>query len=685
MAALLTLTCATGVAHADHDGSVDREADPLTLTIDALTPSVVQPDDDTPLKIRGTVTNTSNETWTAVNVAPFRSATPTTDRIGLAADAALGHSEYVGDRLTDPASLTTVDSLAPGETATYTATIPRSALSSSAGVYWVGVHASGETATVPRDGLTDGRARTFVPVATAKTKALPAALVLPMRMQVSHAADGSIEDVGAWARALAPDGQLSELLALAETLDSPFSWLVDPAVPRAVQQLATGNRGFDLSPSEAGTGTDTDADEELDDLTRAARAWLVDFRRVLGSEDADVFALPYGDVDVAAMTRQAPKSMLASQQRGLSTLTALGIESTPVVAPVDGILPATSLAKLLPETVVLVEDSAVSGDDFSPMPGTGTVDGLRFVTTSGGVTDGGPGPEDVGSPIAVRQRTASEAVLRTLAGNDTPLVVVPPASWDAGEGADALLSLFSDKLLKARTLTQVATPGGSDPVLPTAAFRLSDEQREALLPRKNVKIGASLYDKGVLLESILDKPASMDTQAREVAWSNLSYHSRDAVEASRSRTRAARAHLTELISGVHITVPPVATLSGSSGWIGVTLHNDLGVAVRVQLEADSGDSITLDFPEEVRIAARSRQRLLLDASDVQQGVSRVTMKVKSQDAVPIGAEGDFPVRSSQVSGILLLFMGGGAALLFGAIGVRLFRRGLASRRDQGVA
>lgn len=695
-AALVALTCVGPVSHADPgDGSaLDSTADPLVLTIDVLTPTVLRAGGDRPLTLRGTVTNTSDETWTAVNVAPFRSATPTTDRVGLAADAALGHSEYVGDRLTDVSSITTIESLAPGETAEYTATVPRSALSSSSGVYWVGVHASGETATRPRDELTDGRARTFVPVAQ-ESGAVSGALVLPMRMQVEHTAQGAVDDVATWERALAPDGQLSELLALASSTTTPVSWLVDPAVPRAVQMLATGNRGFDLTPSTSGTGTGSEAVEDASDaaaeeaatdaLADAARDWLVEFRRVLGAEDADVYALPFGDVDVSALTRQAPKTLVEAQERGLEVLAALDVEATPAVAPTDGLIASSSLEHLLPETVVLVEDSAVSGDDFSPMPGTGTVDGVRFVTTSGGVTDGGPGPEDAGTPVAVRQRTASEAVLRRIAGNDAPLVIIPPASWDAGEGADELLSLFTDKVLRARTLSQVASPKGPDPVLPTAAFRLDDAQRDALLPRDNVKSAASLHHQGTLVESILDTPAAVDVQAREVSWTDLSYHSRSDVAAARTRTRAARDHLSSLVHKVGIDVPQVVTLSGSRGRIGATVTNELGVPVRVQVESVSGDSIELDHPDEVRVGANARQRLPLEASRVQQGVSRVTLKVLTQDGADIGVEDDFPVRSSQVSGILWLFMGGGAALLFGAIGVRLFRRGLASRRDQGVA
>ena len=60
-----------------------------------------------------------------------------------------------------------------------------------AGVYWFGVHALGNT-DAARDGVADGRARTFLPLVPAAEARppLPTALVLPLRRPVHHAPDG---------------------------------------------------------------------------------------------------------------------------------------------------------------------------------------------------------------------------------------------------------------------------------------------------------------------------------------------------------------------------------------------------------------------------------------------------------------------------------------------------------------
>src|SRR3712207_8566090 len=63
----------------------------------------------------------------------------------------------------------------------------------TAGVYWFGVHALGESMD-ERDQLADGRARTFLPmVPPARQGRVEVAVVVPLRHQLNFAADGSVE------------------------------------------------------------------------------------------------------------------------------------------------------------------------------------------------------------------------------------------------------------------------------------------------------------------------------------------------------------------------------------------------------------------------------------------------------------------------------------------------------------
>lgn len=705
---LVALTCLPA-AHAD-EPVARTSTDPLELRLDRLSPSLVDADTKRAVTLAGTVTNRSNETWTAVNLAPFRSAYPITSETGLAAAAETAPTDYVGDRLTDVSSLTTLDSLAPGETARFTTTIPRSALGTSPGVYWVGVHARGETATIPRDDITDGRTRTFLPV-TGDAKAARTSLVLPLRTPVRHAADGTLAEVDDWVASLSEGGELHDLLAAGRSAaPHAVSWLVDPAVIHAVAQLAAGNPGWDLSaepgallhgPAQAPVDPETDGDsetptnpdEDADDsdgaesepsqVAAAARTWLDAFVPLLTAPQADVHALPYGDVDVSALARRAPESLVRAQARGLSVLEAFGVQASPAVAPPEGTLPDSILPLLRADTLVLLSDAQVTGDGTAPLPSAGTVAGRPFVTTSSGATQGGPGPEAPGTALAVRQRVLSQSLVAGLSGDSSPLVVLPPSGWETAEGTAALTALFDSGDLRARTLSSVAE--SDDTVLDPNALTFTKEQRAQLLPRANVDASQDVRERADLLDAILENPADLAVQAEDAAWSDLSYAARTDPRAARNRAERAEEHLGALVAKVSISGPAVVTLSGASGRIGATVTNDLPVPVEVDVASVSGESIDLTIPNPVRVAPSSRNRLLLQADRVQQGVSQVTLKVTTLGGEEIGAEDSFPVRSSQVSGILWLVIGGGAVLLFGAIALRLFRRGLASRRDQGVS
>src|SRR5690606_2790805 len=193
------------------------EADPLTLRIEQMTPAVLTTPRD--VVISGTVTNDSDETWTEINVAPFVAASPITDSSTLVAAAALPDDEFVGERLTQPEIIHKIASLAPGESVPFTTRIPEGGVSSTPGVYWVGVHASGVTETQSRDDFTDGRARTFLPVAPEGVRPLPTALVVPMGASIKHTPDGRVDDVSSWATLLGPGGRLAGLLDVADEAD----------------------------------------------------------------------------------------------------------------------------------------------------------------------------------------------------------------------------------------------------------------------------------------------------------------------------------------------------------------------------------------------------------------------------------------------------------------------------------
>ncbi len=97
---------------------------PLVLRMHSITPDYIP--DSGPITIRGTITNESDEQWTAINVEAFFGSTPITTTAGLAAAAQTPVGADVGHRIAAPGTFDHVDSLEPGQTKTFVVRVPHS-------------------------------------------------------------------------------------------------------------------------------------------------------------------------------------------------------------------------------------------------------------------------------------------------------------------------------------------------------------------------------------------------------------------------------------------------------------------------------------------------------------------------------------------------------------------------------
>ena len=225
-----------------------RDGDPLLVHIDTMSPVLPESGD---VEIGGTVTNVSDETFTRVNLHAFSSETPIRDPLTLSQSATIDPTLFVGDRVTVPGTFDTIDELAPGASATFNDSVPVELLATSGepGIYWIGIHALGDS-SVPRDLVADGRARTFIPrVASGGAQPREASVILPIRSRVWFDEDGAVAGTDRWAKRLAEGGSLDGVLDMADSAGSaPYSWLVDPAVLHALARLANGNPPRTLTP-----------------------------------------------------------------------------------------------------------------------------------------------------------------------------------------------------------------------------------------------------------------------------------------------------------------------------------------------------------------------------------------------------------------------------------------------------
>ncbi|MFD0806076.1 DUF6049 family protein [Nocardioides caeni] len=720
----------------DQDAADDYDA-PLEVTIDGLTPGVLPRTG--PLVVEGTVTNVDLETWQDVRIYPLFGAGPDCDFCGevmttsaqleLAADT--DPEAPVGDRYAeDEAVRASIASLEPGGSATFSIRIPQAVLrelfgTPAAGVYWFGVQALGESDSSPRDLLSDGRARTFLPylpdrIAQDPDRVVPTAIVLPLRHRIAYDADGSVADTEEWATAVGQEGDLGGPLAFgAAAGPTPLTWLVDPAVPDAVRALAQGNppraivpagpapgesptadpsgdgEGEDGEDGEDGgdDGSDEGGEPDPDDpIVAAARSWLELLEPELTGDD--VALLPYGDPDLAALGEAMPSLYPTAREHVADVLTDWEVEGLPVVGSSDGYLDVSGILAVDDDATLLLGDRMFPTETFSAEPPSdGLVDQRPVVVTSTETASGGPGPEPRLSSTALRQRILSEATVRAIRARDgdaRPLVVVLPPGL-VTTGAAKFWSGLDVDGIQLVELSDLATPS-SDPAVPDSGrqidpaeltYPVSEDDEE--LSGSVVAEASRLIRAAGTLQDVLGEGFLVRDQLVGEALTGTSYAVRGDSGAE-DRLTAARQWVQDQLAGITIDAPAGVTLSGESGSFNVAVSNSLDHAVTVRIVASTDDSgAAVEVADSVTLAPHSRSSVPVQADTSRPGVHNVTLQLTDSAGNSLGGTDTLPLRTGQVSIVIWAIMGSGVAILLVAIGIRLFRRVRRARAGAGAA
>jgi hypothetical protein len=703
---------------------------PLDVTIEQLTPSTLP--EVGRVRVSGIVTNNDTQTWRTINVYAFVSDQPMTSAAQLAAAADTAADAVVGRRITDKKDV--IAELAPGQQQSFSFSVPRRLLQAESpglqggepGVYWFGVHALGE-GPEGRDETADGRARTFLPfVPAARRGDVPTALVIPLRRQLIYDADGSLADPADWAQTLSPDGRLRSLVDFgASSGGRSVTWVVDPALIDAVRRLADGNPGRSLAPNlksgeddgedtgaeDASAGPDasptapgdpagptgssesptaapdvsTDGPLDLDALdpavqnaAQAAQAWLARLGEAMRPED-QVLTLPYGDVDAAAAAVHDPQLLQRAVARAGTSLPGFDVSATPVLSSPSGYLSSKAIEDAAPGTTILLTDAMFG----SPAPALAETEGHEVVVTSTGAAEGGPGPDGRMGLTAMRQRLLSEAAVRFLHHDESALTVVVPHDWRPSGGG----TFFSGLHVPWLDLAPVESVRRSTPATSVegSTLRYPGWQQEAELDQAAFDSAEALIRSGATLQNLLTLNNVVAGTVTDQALGTLSYSARTSPIANRAAAEAARRWIEQRLAQVVISAPRAVTLSSASGRFQATVTNGLDQPVTVALDAASDDRLGVEGPARVDIPAHGRSAILLTARTNENGIHEVVLLVTDKRGTPLGARTALTIRSAQVSNVIWLFVGIGAALLFGAIVVRLFRRIRNARRTPEAA
>lgn len=676
---------------------------PLTVHIDSLSRATIPRHGR--LVVTGTVTNDSSETWQAINVQPLTSYQPITSRAALARAAATPADTYVGDRLAAPNTFESVGDLAPGEAARFRLSLPARVLniSGAPGVYWFGIHALGADAQ-GRDDVADGRARTFLPLVPRSTTPTQAALVVPLRAEVRRDPTGSLLDAASWTTNLAAGGLLEQQLSFVERARGvPLTWLVDPAVLQAADDLAHGNPALSYgeqtgtsptpspspsagsspsgsasspspgAPSTSATPGTTAPDSGLPVTDPAALDWLNRLRTAMAGQS--VLGLPFADPDVATLTHRGQALLHSARTLSQQTFHRFGIDDTPAVAPVDGVLKRASLPALRRHTLVLLSDRG------EPVRNTHwqTPSGQDLVLTDQRAASGGPGPTPPLDALALRQRIVADAALRALHESQGPMVVTLPSEWDPGAAWGKARFFPTLEHVPWLQLTSV----NPDPVAPTWRRPLPypPSALHERIHEQNVAAARRLSRSGQTLASVLATDRQVADRVTGAALAAVSYHARQAPKVAREQVDAFNGTIHHTLSGISVTGTDFVTLSGTSGSLTVALVNDLQVPVTVDLRAHSDSRhVRIKTPGPVQIGAGQRTTIRLDASSTAVGVHQVRLTPVSESGQAVGTPLLFSLRSSDVGQWIWVIIGAGGLLLAVAILRRVVRRLLLERR-----
>jgi hypothetical protein len=674
-----------------------EEQTPLTVTLSSMSPSSITPRKGGIVTLTGTVTNADDQTWHDITVYPFVSATPMTTTAELAEAADTDESVEVGGRiLFQEADYARVGDIEPGATVRFTINLPRDDIKVTApGVYWFGVHALDGA-----DSVADGRARTFLPVVPVRTAPVRAAVLVPLRVHVTRNPDGSVASLGSWQRLLRAAGRLGRARSLGTAPGGRnLSWLVDPALLDALQQLAAGNPERDISPTEqpsdgsgdgdgsasasptptptpsASASPGTKPDPQTQAVAALASDWLEAMVPVLKS--SEVLALPYGDLDLSAAATHDKDVYETARTRSIAFFEALGVTARQVNAPARGVVSSDGLTMTDTATPMVLSDTAMPDDlgwGTEESPSVVSAGGWRIAVSSSEAASGGPGPGNPQADVALRQRILAEAAVRAISPSRTPLVVTLPERWRPDDPVGFATGLLQPWLQVSGLST--ATAGQVAPEVDSKDLTYSASAERSEVPGDRFASAEALMRTGRSLQRVLTRNDTVASEVVDEALTDLGYNARRSVSDSAA---ASRGWMQTQLGQIQVQGPAGVTLSGGSGRFAATVVNALEEPVTVRLRAETGPGISVSAPKSVEIAPASRVTVLLDASDAQAGVHNVDLVVVDSDDERLGSSAQVPIRAAQVSKIIWLFLGVGGALLFGAIAVRLVRRVRAAR------
>jgi hypothetical protein len=400
------------------------------------------------------------------------------------------------------------------------------------------------------------------------------------------------------AEAVGPGSRLRHLLDAASA--PGVAWAVDPALLLTLERVAggipvtAGTAGSPAATASSPRATTTPAPSAAIDQARAVvRGYLQDLRAAAAGRE--VLQLPYGDPDVAALTRADAVDLLTATRTTAADVVqrVLGVPARSDIAwPADGY--ATNAALGLLHTAgatsvvldarsrPLVDPPEWTVDARASLPGQMT--GLLLDPSLSGLT-ASVSARDAGAAAAFQAQTA--AATTELPGTVRRLLVALPRDVDPDPGAFRALVTAATAVPWVQPV-RVADllppqPETTSGTLPRRSVRPPGAGARGVLVR-DVAVVRRLRQQLAAVAEVVDSPAPVALQAQRSTLELLSVAWRGRHDALAARQRALADTIGSRTAGVRV-LPSTVNFLTNDGRLQVTIANGLDRPVRgVRLE-----------------------------------------------------------------------------------------------------
>lgn len=666
------------------------------------------------IKMWATVTNTTDHKWSDMQGYLVLSDAPLTDDAAVDDAADSPPDLYSGERFANNIDdITNIGRLKVGESKRFRIRVPykrigkRIGSSPAEGVYQAGIHVFATDEEGYRDPNTAiGRVRTFLPYLDdreANADPIDVSMLWPFTTSVHRAADGTYPDADELIDEIRPSGRLGRLLRTAsDAPDRSITLLLDPALIQALSAIARDSYG-PPADDESGLPSSSDLSGATDDQKLAA-TYLNDLQQLASRQD--VWTTPYASPDLDALAahepqRQAESVYQAAERASRAVLDQLNVTGRIAYVPPDGVAgldalrwaqshtdtsdqqasaPAAVLAPKILNDWDDTDSALLSLDsDESTIP---------TMVDDRTVMSGGPLPGQSDSALQIRQRLASEAVIRALersadssVSEDLGVVIDP--EWDPGPNARRI-DLFN--MLDATWVT----PDSPEHQLDSDADRwrgpigdVGDESEP--IPDEQITSAAEIVRDATDLASMLDDGEQLADYYGSLGATVASQDWRDDPKGAPAYAAVAVDDAGDPLSDVTIEGPGSVSFSGNSGRLPITIHNGLDetITVGVQLHTE-GNKASAEDEEPAEIGPGQSTSYTIDADLGEISNTAFTARLMTPDGTVFGKPAEFNVRSSVVGTAIWIGMGIAGLLVIVAF-VRRIRRRRAAGPTTGEA